>query len=247
MEKTPKIEAYDVPITLFDNFLAQAIDELQRAGDMSAKKTYKELKIESRYAISSIIHSFLALDSLINYLGFELFFSSHPEPDVFIDETERSYALKHVLKLWRNQRLSVLEKIDLILAEKKLQPLNSNTVLKIKELNNLRNWVVHGKPYSMTLYAENVWEGLWLHSTLKDVEDDFGKDKFPITKFNSPANLNKNDAKTALIIVLEVITFIIPNFQWFHPTIVTFHGGEKQHWLGYDSTVETLIQEFNLE
>ena len=177
MKREPEISIFSVSITLFGEHLAQAIDQLRLALATPESKTHDEFRVEWRYAISSIIHGFSALEGLINYLGFELFFNDKSEH--FIIESERSFALKQFLKSWR--RLAVLDKLQLILAETNSSVLDSKYIAKLDELNILRNWLVHGLPYTVTYLEETVWEGSRFISTLHDMEDNFERKKFPNT------------------------------------------------------------------
>ena len=110
MKDVPDIKEHKEPVKFFVSHFANAVDEFKRAGDISNFKADAKIMMEYRYATSSIIHSFLALDSLINYIGYEIFFNE--QSGVFIYNAKRSYALNLALNLWKSRRLSVLEKIQ---------------------------------------------------------------------------------------------------------------------------------------
>jgi hypothetical protein len=227
MNQDSEIHLFHTTVNLFDEHLAYAIDQLRLAIETPESKTHDDFRVEWRHATSSVIHGFSALDGLVNYLGFELFFNDKSEH--FIKSGDRSYALNQLLKSWG--RFSVVNKVELILAETHSNPLEPNIVGKLNELNTMRNWLVHGLPYTITYLEETIWEGMRFTSTLHDIEDNFDVGKFSVTKFKSPASLDKNDAKTAFVIVLEVTLFILSQIKWFYATITTLHREKKEYWL----------------
>ncbi|MBI1794277.1 MAG: hypothetical protein HYR70_08795 [Chloroflexi bacterium] len=242
MKQEPEINLFSVTIELFSEHLAYAIDQLRLAIEIPKSNHPEQFRVEWRYATSSMIYGFSALDGLANYLGFELFINEGSEH--FIKDNERSYALKQLLKSWR--RFSVLNKVELILAETRSDILRPNIAEKLNELNTMRNWLVHGLPYTINYLEETTWSGMWFTSTLHDMEDNFERSKFPNTKFNSPARLNMADAKTSIIIVLEVITFILSQIKWFHTSITTMHKMKKEYWLDGNSSVAGILSDFQL-
>ena len=132
-----------------------------------------------------------------------------------------------------------IRKDSIILTESNSEPLNSNLILKIKEIKELRNIIIHGNPYLETFREEITWDGLRPISTLKERVDTFDKNKFEKTKFNSPEGLSKTDAKTALEIIIEIILNMVSQFKWFHPTFVTFYGGKKS--MRFSSTQHLML------
>ncbi len=95
MKRESKISLFSVSITLFGEHLAQAIDQLRLVAEMLEPKTRDEFRAEWRYATSCIMHGFSALDGLINYLGFELFFNDKSEHFIFwsnkrVESSERA-------------------------------------------------------------------------------------------------------------------------------------------------------------
>jgi hypothetical protein len=244
MKQKPKSNRLKATNTLFEQYLGQAIDEYKIAKSQTRDRAHNK-QIELRHSNSCIIYCTSALDSLVNYLRFEMFLND--ESDDFILGQERSFALQKILDLWE-YRLTVLDKLDLILEQSKSKPLEKNLRQKLKELNNLRNWIVHGKPYFVTYREETTWEGLRFISNIYDVREQFGEDeKFNKTKFNSPTSLNIKDAKTALFMVLETILHVISQRNWFPREILTFYDDGKKHWLSQDATLDSLIRDFDLD
>jgi hypothetical protein len=74
---------------------------------------------------------------------------------------------------------------------------------QLRELNTLRNWIVHGFSYKTTYLIEPETEGVY---NVVDMEDsvDWQK-KFPNTKFKPLDRLGVEDARLALTIVLEIL------------------------------------------
>jgi hypothetical protein len=177
MKKESEINLLEQTVTLFNEHLAQAIEEYKLAIQIQNKT--KNVSLEFRHSVSSIIHATCSLDSLANYLGFEMFFNQTSEK--YIPLNRRSFALQKLLKDW-GFRLQVLDKFDLIFAEVKSELLRQSLREQFNELNNLRNWLVHGKPYTITFLEETIYSGVRFESKIYDDEVNFSKSQNCLTK-----------------------------------------------------------------
>src|SRR5262249_43661113 len=99
---------------------------------------------------TSILHGFCALESIINDLGYEMFF--HPESARYVHPEKRDVLLKRFVQSW-DKNVS-LDKLDLILSYSLNRSLPSQIKSKLRELNILRNWIAHGFTYTTTFLLE---------------------------------------------------------------------------------------------
>ncbi|WP_139150295.1 hypothetical protein [Cellulophaga baltica] len=116
---------------------------------------------------------------------------------------------------------------------------------KLKELNNLRNWLCHGFSYKTTLLLEPK-EGE--ENTYNEIDSEDNIDwlkKFPNTKFSPIKELNSKDGEKALIIVLEILIILAEALnQPFH--IVSYYGENPIHNTIYkDTNIEDIINPKN--
>ena len=193
--------------------LGQAFDLLRESKEVERADSDSLSKLkERRIAISCIIHSFCVLDSVVNYFGDELFFDLDSQR--FVKETERDMPFKKLLKSWN--KMSCLDKLQLVLYYSDSRELQANLAARLRELNILRNWLVHGFTYKTTFLLESSPEKGEGTFTVVDYEESIDwRKKFPNTKFNSLGGLYFEDARKALTIVLEALEllsdiFLIP-------------------------------------
>ncbi len=161
----------------------------------------------NKSAFSSIIHGFIALESYVNYLGHELFFNEDAHMYLSIDKNQ--IANRRLLAKW-NSNLPILDKIDFILSQKNVT-IPGKLRLEIMELNNLRNWLMHGFTFKSLVLLEPV-DGSKNHSRVLDIEDsvDWEK-KFPITNFNLRF-LDTKDAEVASEIILKALKILVGSY-----------------------------------
>ncbi|MFN8231149.1 MAG: hypothetical protein U0V03_09545 [Bacteroidia bacterium] len=165
----------------------------------------RKIKQWNKQCLSTIIHGFIGLESYVNFLGHELFFND--ESHLYLSLDKKELPLKKLLNSW-GSTLPVLDKIEYLLSLKS-KSLPDNLKFQLIELNNLRNWLVHGFSYKTTylLEPDNVKEQTY---SVLDMEDNVDwKKKFPHTKFHSLSLLDFSDAEIALKIVLEVLKVLI--------------------------------------
>jgi hypothetical protein len=179
-----------------------------------------------RYAMSSILHSFCSLESAINEIGKELFW----EPASTIYIADKNLLLREFIKSW--DKKSVLDKLGVILECKNVQ-LRPKLMVKLRELNNLRNWIVHGFVYEITLLVEpKLVDGT--DPEYQVLDQDYNvkwKQKFSNTKFKPIKELNYKDAKTALVIILDTLKVEVAKTFSRGYTVVTCENGQKIHFL----------------
>lgn len=234
----------EVSIKLFEQHLAQAIDALNSAQAIK-KSTRNDFLIEWRLTTSCILYSFFALESFVNFLGHEYFYNENSS--YYILPTDRKYSLKKLLASW--ERLPFLENLKIFLDEILSESIPPDIDNRLTELNKLRNWLVHGKPYTVTMLYEFVQvDESTVKSIIHDSEEsvDFTK-VFPHTKFKSPGSLDRNDALTAIKIVIQLVIFIVSKIRWFHTTISIFHNGKEEIRITSDSTVDSILKYITLD
>lgn len=193
---------------------------------------------ERRLVMSCILHGFCALESAISYFGYELFFN--PDSSRYVAEDKRGLLLKKFLRTW--DKAQCIEKLQFILSYSSSIEIPENLIAKLRELNSLRNWLVHGFTYKTTFLIEpnpdkeNSF-------TVIDYDDDIDwKRKFPNTKFSPPLSLRFEDAYKSLFIVLEIFKLLSQAFSHLF-SVMTVKPKLEFHMLYIDnSDVAKLIE-----
>jgi hypothetical protein len=192
--------------------LGLSVDLMRKSRVASKSKlTGWQTMLVNRYALSSILHAFCALESTINFLGYEMFFQA--DSKIFIGCDERTPLLQKYIKSWDNKPAS--DKLTIVLNQYGCDEIPAKLENELRELSLLRNWITHGFSYTTTLllepkdsrYGETEY-------TVVDSEDSIDwEKKFPNTKFKPLRLLDYKDAKTALGIVLKVFKIISECFD----------------------------------
>ncbi len=232
-----------VSINLFEQHLAQSLDELQRALESKQIHSHEDFLLEWRSASTSILHGFCAIDSLVNYLAYEYFENCHSS--WYIEPENREFVTEKHLSKWPGKRFE--ERLNIIWKERKFNPIPQDIFNKIVELKNLRNWVSHGNPYTIIIEHEFIQvDDNTVRGIIHDTYADPNQNKFVSEEFKSPAYLDKNDARKAMLIVLEVTLFILREVKWFSPIIKTFYGGPKEYRISSYSNLDSLLVSFSV-
>jgi hypothetical protein len=190
-------------VNLCGTHLGHALDLLRTARSVRKDTTNPQARVLShRYSISSIIHSFAGLESAINYFGYEMFF--HARSVRYIPPEQRSFLLRRFVQSWNNT--PCIEKLIYIVTESGKTPISDKLQQESRELNTLRNWLMHGFSYTSTLLLQPKGNNLF---DVADLEDSINwSEKFPQTKFSDIDSLSPGDATVALRIVLEVLRLL---------------------------------------
>jgi hypothetical protein len=155
----------------------------------------KLIKIR-QHSISSIVHAYSGLESAVNSTGYKLFFDKD-SPHYL---TDRDLPLKRLIESWE-KTLPVADKLCFLL-QRRGKDLEPRRLQELRELNNLRNWLVHGFNYKTTLLLQDDAGGQ-SYSVLDREDSCNWAEKFLHTKFNSLDMLGCDDATTATRIVVE--------------------------------------------
>lgn len=194
-------------ISLTNTHFSQALDLYAAAKDFADSPSFPYDWIRSKYAsISSIIHSYSALESVVSETGHCLFFAK--ESYLFTPPDRINYTLRKTISNWSNT--TCLDKLSIIAEQLSGESIAQKLINELRELNNLRNWIAHGFVFQSTLLLqEKGTSGEDYVYDLVDREDsvDWAK-KFPNTKFSPLDEINLNDARIALVISLSAVLFI---------------------------------------
>jgi len=196
--------------SLRGHHLGSAFDLLSEARAATDIKPQNRANVlATRLSASCIIHSYCALESHVNLIGHDMF--SDESSRTYIAVKKRSFLVQKLVQTWNNA--SVLEKLFFLACDDGVVSYSEHLQQRLRELNNLRNWLVHGFTYTTTLLlrpkVDETYEVL-------DTEDsvNWGK-KFPQCKFNSIHELGPRDAFTALQVVLDALEPIA--FKYHRP------------------------------
>ncbi|PKN63145.1 MAG: hypothetical protein CVU57_21000 [Deltaproteobacteria bacterium HGW-Deltaproteobacteria-15] len=193
--------------SLYSLHLGLSVDEMREATELMRNPNSSHNSLTARrLTISSILHSFCSLEAFVNYLGYHRFF--YPESEDYIQEDKREYLLSRQLRLWN--RITCIEKINLLILSYGSDPLDRDLELRISELNNLRNWIAHGMTYHTVSLVEQIatlppGQGYYIIDQEISIK---WKEKFPHCKFKEPHYLDDEDAKIALRLIIELFQLL---------------------------------------
>lgn len=187
-------ELQNFTVDLVSAHLSQAIN-LYNQSDNN-----KRMLCMNRYnCISSIIHSVSAVEACVSRIAYETFYNK--KSIWYISKEKRDIPLNRMIDSWFS--VQTLEKINLFLQIFSKTKLNASLESKFRELNNLRNWLVHGFCYETVYLLSPNGNDIF---DLIDKEDSISWElKFKINKFNSIDEIDKTDAYKALKISLEIL------------------------------------------
>jgi hypothetical protein len=204
MSKIELPDLFALTKSLDIHHLGHAIDLYRMAVEQSAKNS----DLSYHLAMSSIIHSFCGMESVINRIGYNLFFNE--DSIKYIVPAKRDFLLKRLIKSWDN--VAITEKLQFVLYYSGKFEIPRLLENQLRELNNYRNWIVHGFAFKETYLIDRLpvseseyASGLISRGTLVDQESSVDwSTKFPVTKFNAIDSIKLDDAKLALSIVFTV-------------------------------------------
>jgi len=210
--------------TLHSIHLGLAVDEMHEAAELmkNPNESHNSLRAR-RLTISSILHAFCSLDALVNYLGYNRFFYSDSIDHIPVEK--REYLLNRQILSW--SWIKIMDRINLLFLSYKVDVLDKNLESRITELNNIRNWIAHGKTYHTISLVEpmpSLPPGQGYYIIDEEISIEWNK-QFPHCKFKAPHHLDHEDAKIALRIVIEiyqdlsVLTGRHFFFETYYPTI----------------------------
>ena len=206
--------------TLYADHLGHAIDLLHESlANRDSEPGSPNALHSRRCAMSVMIHGFSSLESVLNFMAYRMF--TLDDAAEFIPLTKRDFFVQSMIKRWDN--LKVTEKCNAILSVSGASLLPNGVHSKLSEMNNLRNWIVHGTCYHSTLLVAPSSEPHVLYEVVDEEPGESWKrwnQKFPQCRFNQPLALNVSDAQTALRVIIEVLLILSKGtgFHWFYTT-----------------------------
>ncbi|WP_019556496.1 hypothetical protein [Thiomicrorhabdus arctica] len=237
MSTMPEGNLHTVVQSLTYSHVGQAIDSMRRSYDLAvSKNTGYEKMSAHQFAMSSIMHGFCFLESLVNDLGYKLLFNK--DSDEYISEENRDFLLKKLASNWNMTRS--VDKITFLLEKLDLDAMSEIQKQKIAEINNLRNILMHGSSYNTTMLLEPIGENSW---EVHDQEDsvDWSK-KFSANKFNSPVNLDYSDAKKCLETILNVCKQFYSKHSIGLSVSTSYPDGNYKAFYGEEINFDELLQ-----
>jgi hypothetical protein len=210
--------------TLYSIHLGLAVDEMNEADELmkNPNESHNSLRAR-RLTISSILHAFCAIDSLVNYLGYNRFF--YPDSEDYVPPDDREYLLNRQIQSWIKIKLT--DRINLLFLSYRNDILDDNLEARISELNKLRNWIAHGKTYHTVSLIEPM-ESLPPGQGYYIIDEEIiikEKIKFSHCKFKALHLLDHEDAKIALRIVgetFQILSMLSEHhlfFETYYPTV----------------------------
>lgn len=201
-------ELHTVTRDLSLTHLGCAIDLLRSARAALKDSTNPQRStVAHRASISSIVHAYAALESHINHFGFELF--THERSPLYIAVEKRSFLLKRFIQSWNS--VQFVDKLLYLVTDFGALSFPEKLRQEVRELNTLRNWLVHGFSYSTTLLLQPSGDDTY---DVVDTEDSVDwRQKFPQTKFRAVDELSTDDAAVALRICLEALRLVSEAFN----------------------------------
>lgn len=200
----------EFPVSLRYTHISQAIDlYLIADGNAPILSCNKEIYppswiVRAHMSVSSIIHSFCAVESAVNAIAYQIFRDDkHPH---YISPIDRSFVLRKIISNWK--AMQCIDKFCVLLECTKQTEPPQDLLADLRELNNLRNWIVHGFVYKSTILLEKNTDGTYDEV---DVENEIDWRKhFPRNTFQPLDRIDSSDARKALLIALRALAWLQP-------------------------------------
>lgn len=200
----------EYPISLTYTHFSQALD-LYLICDATAatmnwdRNTYpRDWIVRQNMSLSSVIHSFCAVEATVNTISYKIFRTTdHPR---YVEPSQRTFLLNKSISNWKT--VQCIDKFCLLFDCAKCPAPPQDLLTDLRELNNLRNWIVHGFVYGTTALLEKNSRGTYDEVDTDD-ELDWSR-HFPKNKFNRLDRLCKLDARKALLIALRACALMQP-------------------------------------
>ncbi len=180
-----------------------------------------------RSALSSIIHAYCGLESAINAIGYELFFN--PDSNIYVPSERRDFPLTRMIDTWHGRMQSV-DKLQFILSHGAKEEISPLLTAEVLEINNLRNWIVHGFSFKRTVLVEPKEEEEGVFTEVDREDTVRWEEKFPRLKFNPLDRLAPDDARKVLSVVLRSLKVLSANFE-NRMFIIPVYFGSARHFV----------------
>jgi hypothetical protein len=179
-------------VSLMRMHLCQAIDMYFVAAAPQA-----DWRVRSNSALSSVLHAYCAFETSVNEIGHLMFF--HAPSKIYVPPGKRDYPLRKMIAGW--DKIGCLDKFILIVELQRGRRPLPHQEAELRELNTLRNWIVHGFVFQATLLLSPNERGTF---DQVDREDSVKwESKFPHLKFNRFDELDHLDARKAIVTVID--------------------------------------------
>jgi len=243
-ESEVKVSTYST--SLAGVHVSIAVEQLKRSLPYARKlpgTTLLEDALIWRASISGVLHSFCAVESMVNYVAHQMFHNT--DSARYVGAT-LAPLLRQLLKFW--DRMGVVDRVGVLLSESGAAPLPAPLENNLRELNTLRNWIAHGLTFTTTHLEEIVRPDEQTTSfTTHDIEDSVDwKKKFPTTKFKAPTRINHVDAVAALTIALETLKVILRGTSALPLLVSTFDGEPEIVSLELDEGTPEFLARFGV-
>lgn len=207
----------DDVLTLYADHLGQAIDQFYLS--ISTDSNTDSSIYSHRCAVSSIIHGYSALESVLNFIAYRTF--SLESSCEFIPKEQRTVTANLCNRSWND--LGVIEKCNKIIETYGGIALQENLTAQLKELNILRNWIVHGNCCHSTILTTPSPEDNIVYTI---IDEEPGKKlselrkKFPLCHFNDPLAICYTDTRTALTVIIQALYCLAKStkLKWSYTT-----------------------------
>lgn len=205
--------------------LESAKQHPHQPGDRKSQFFSERAKIKSwRAANSSIIHACCALDHAVTHIFYQLY--QNEESNIYVAKDSRDKRNKEIVRDLKGRGLAVkIETLVLLHETLKIPP---KTLGEIRELAEIRNFLVHGLPHKHSVLL-SASERRLVHTDFRpdgkkkftfsmpiaDQEDTLGDwgSKFCHTKFNKPRDICYHNALGALRISMGAINSLNKAFS----------------------------------
>ena len=188
-------------------------------------------------SISAIIHGCCALEAALNHHAYHVF--SDPKSHLYVQPKDRSVAVDFVSRAWHRSLTSV-EKLRFLADRVELQ-LSARLQAELQEVATLRNWLVHGFVYTVTLLVSPL-EPVRSDSTVRvfdvhDREDSVDwQTRFPHLSFNALDRLDHSDATKSFRVSIEALRLLVASGAL--PVPITQRQGGKWFLHVIDATTD---------
>lgn len=197
-------------------------------------------KTSHLYALSSMMHAFAALEGHVNRIAYAIL-REHQFP-YFVAPENRTFEFKELISKW-DGNLSLEKKMQFLL-DQQHATYPGYLIPNLRELSNLRNWIVHGNVYRTALLVERSADKpnsgtVWLRAN-----DEEWAPRFPSYKFPMPDRLSYPDARKFFIGIVETMSYLADAYKWTPFVIVGQPGVFKVIKLSVESDAGSQVSAY---
>jgi len=186
------------------------------------------------------MHAFAALEGHVNRIAYAIL--REPEFPYFVAQENRTVEFGDLVSKWDGS-LSIEKKTQFLLGQRHAT-YPGYLIPSLRELTNLRNWIVHGKVYRTALLIERSADKPNSGTLRLRADDEEWAPRFPRYKFPMPDRLSYPDARKFFIGIVETMSYLGDAYKMPSLVIVGEPGSLKVILLSAESDAISQVSSY---